>query len=147
MASLPVLQMPCTPLVDNLGYSHLHQHVWTSSSSMMDPPNLNLYHCLTTSTSRWTVERLSLHTLDACLHFDLYHDLPHYHHYYVDPSDIVVCKHTTTSNHLTNNEGQSPPTILRANLPHHNSLQSALDVLGQGTDLEERLAKVKLWEG
>jgi hypothetical protein len=64
-----------------------------------------------------------------------------------DPSDMVVYTHTTTSNHLTNNKRQSPPTSLRANLPHHNSLQSALGVLGQGADLEERLAKVKLWEG
>jgi hypothetical protein len=73
------------PLVDNLDSFHLHQHVWTSSRSMMNPPNLNLYHCLTTSTSRWTVEHLSLHTLDACLHFDLHHDLAPYHHYGLIP--------------------------------------------------------------
>jgi hypothetical protein len=52
---------------------------------MMDPPNLNLYQCLTTSTNRWTVERLSLHTLDAYFHFDLHHDLALYHHYGLIP--------------------------------------------------------------
>jgi hypothetical protein len=79
------------------------------------------------------MERLSLHTLDACLHYDLHHDLAPCHHYGLNPLTSWSIHTLHQANTYQIIKDKVPPHIsLRAKLSHHSSLQSVLGILGQG---------------
>ena len=146
---LTILQTPCIPSVDNLGSFYLHRHVWTVSSSMMDPPKLEhvpLFDNVNQSVDCGASKSSYIGRLLPLWPPLQFGPLPPL---WLESSDMVVSTYFIPSKHITNNQGQSPPlpqTNWMAKLPYYSSLQSTLGVLGQRVDLKERLANNKYGE-